>query len=211
LHFHHRRARVEYSYRLHRADFLGAGRLYDRGGYISALLVGQAGWNFFFALPVAGLGAGMIGLLFGLPSLRVKGFYLVMATLSAQFIIPWFTRNAYQEHVERGAGTQCAGADHQPAGHCRAMFSGNHLQRGNGACVYRFATPGQFIYITLVVLIFTTIVAHNISRSRLGGRWSPFATMIWPRSCWASTCSATSYAPFSWLLFTPDWPGAAGP
>ena len=35
---------------------------------------------------------GLIGLVFGLPSLRVKGFYLAMATLAAQFIIPWALR-----------------------------------------------------------------------------------------------------------------------
>ena len=72
---------------------LGQAAFMTVGGYVSALLVGVAGWSFFLALPAAGLGAGLVGLLFGLPSLRVKGFYLVMATLSAQFIIPWLARN----------------------------------------------------------------------------------------------------------------------
>lgn len=44
---------------------------------------------FWIALPLAGLFTGAVGLIFGLPSLRVKGFYLAMATLAAQFIIPW--------------------------------------------------------------------------------------------------------------------------
>lgn len=44
---------------------------------------------FWIALPLAALFTGAVGLIFGLPSLRVKGFYLAMATLAAQFIIPW--------------------------------------------------------------------------------------------------------------------------
>jgi branched-chain amino acid transport system permease protein len=52
---------------------LGQAAFMTVGGYVSALLVGVAGWSFFLALPAAGLGAGLVGLLFGLPSLRVKG------------------------------------------------------------------------------------------------------------------------------------------
>lgn len=67
---------------------LGQAAFMTTGGYISALLVNELGWPFYFSMPAAALGAGVIGLIFGLPSLRVKGFYLVMSTLAAQFIIP---------------------------------------------------------------------------------------------------------------------------
>jgi branched-chain amino acid transport system permease protein len=40
-----------------------------------------------------GLMAGLIGMLFGLPSLRVKGFYLAISTIAAQFIIMWVIKN----------------------------------------------------------------------------------------------------------------------
>src|SRR5436190_687544 len=33
--------------------------------------------------------AALVGIAFGLPSLRIKGFYLAVATLAAQFFIPW--------------------------------------------------------------------------------------------------------------------------
>src|SRR5690606_31812426 len=56
------------------------------GGYASALLTTHLGLPFPLAILAAGLAAGLVGLLFGLPSLRVKGFYLAMATLAAQFI-----------------------------------------------------------------------------------------------------------------------------
>jgi len=62
------------------------------GAYSSAILARELGFTFWTALPVSALLTGVIGLFFGLPSLRVKGFYLAMATLAAQFIIPWVLR-----------------------------------------------------------------------------------------------------------------------
>ena len=59
------------------------------GAYGSAILARELGFSFWLALPTSALLTGFIGLIFGLPSLRVKGFYLAMATLAAQFIIPW--------------------------------------------------------------------------------------------------------------------------
>ncbi|MFP4321839.1 MAG: branched-chain amino acid ABC transporter permease [Anaerolineales bacterium] len=72
------------------------------GAYTSHVLVDQAGLTFWLALPVAALFTGLVGLIFGLPSLRVKGFYLAMATLAAQFIIPWFIKDYRGEHFEHG-------------------------------------------------------------------------------------------------------------
>lgn len=68
---------------------LGHAAFMGVGAYSAALLARELGMPFWIAVPLAALGTGVIGLLFGLPSLRVKGFYLAMATLAAQFIIPW--------------------------------------------------------------------------------------------------------------------------
>src|SRR5690606_40306451 len=57
------------------------------GAYSSAIMARQWGMSFWLALPLSALFTGGIGLIFGLPSLRVKGFYLAMATLAAQFKI----------------------------------------------------------------------------------------------------------------------------
>lgn len=62
------------------------------GAYSAAILSRELGLPFWLALPLSALITGGVGLLFGLPSLRVKGFYLVMATLAAQFIVPWVLR-----------------------------------------------------------------------------------------------------------------------
>jgi branched-chain amino acid transport system permease protein len=147
---------------------LGQAAFMTVGGYISALLVGRLGWSFFLALPVAALGAGLIGLIFGLPSLRVKGFYLVMATLGAQFIIPWFTRNAYRDVLNGAQGINVPVPVFQLPVIANQCLLGARFDPEAGACLYRFATPSEFIHITLVVLIMTTVVAHNIARSRLG-------------------------------------------
>lgn len=129
---------------------LGQAAFMTTGGYISALLVGELGWPFLLALPAAGLGAGLVGLLFGLPSLRVKGFYLVMATLAAQFIIPWFTRNAFHEVLNGAQGINVQ----------VPVILG-----------LEFSTPQRYLYLTLTVLVVTTIAAYNLSRSRLGRAW----------------------------------------
>lgn len=63
------------------------------GAYSSAVFVREFGFTFWTALPASALFTAVVGLIFGLPSLRVKGFYLAMATLAAQFIIPWLIRN----------------------------------------------------------------------------------------------------------------------
>ena len=57
-----------------------------------------AAYNFQLRIPgmpvllsflLGGLSAALVGIVFGLPSLRIKGFYLAVATLAAQFFIPW--------------------------------------------------------------------------------------------------------------------------
>ncbi|MDW8325145.1 MAG: branched-chain amino acid ABC transporter permease [Anaerolineales bacterium] len=126
---------------------LGQAAFMTTGGYISALLVDRLDWPFLAAFPVAALGAGVIGLIFGLPSLRVKGFYLAMATLAAQFIIPWFTRNAFPEVLNGAQGINVP----------PPLIFGLELNE-----------PGEYLGLTLSVLIVSTIVAYNVSRSRLG-------------------------------------------
>jgi len=126
---------------------LGQAAFMTTGGYFSALLVERLGWPFLAALPVAALGAGVVGLIFGLPSLRVKGFYLVMATLGAQFIIPWFTRNAFQDVLNGAQGVNVP----------PPVIFGLELNE-----------PARYFYLTLSVVILSTVMAHNISRSRLG-------------------------------------------
>ncbi len=59
------------------------------GAYTSAILTSQFDFSFWLALPLAGIVAGLVGIVGGAPSLRIKGFYLAMATLAIYFIIIW--------------------------------------------------------------------------------------------------------------------------
>ena len=59
------------------------------GAYTAAILTNRFELPFLVGLIAAGLMAGIIGLIFGLPSIRVKGFYLAITTIAAQFIIIW--------------------------------------------------------------------------------------------------------------------------
>lgn len=59
------------------------------GAYTSAILTNRLGLPFLVGLICSGFTAGLIGLIFGMPSVRVKGFYLAITTIAAQFIIIW--------------------------------------------------------------------------------------------------------------------------
>src|SRR4030042_5292536 len=60
---------------------LGHAAFIGVGGYATAILITRLGVPFWFALPVAGLISAAVGLIIGIPSLRVTGLYLVIATL----------------------------------------------------------------------------------------------------------------------------------
>jgi len=56
------------------------------GAYATAILEANLGLPFYLAIPVAALITSGFGLIFGIPSLRLKGLYLAIATLAAHFI-----------------------------------------------------------------------------------------------------------------------------
>jgi branched-chain amino acid transport system permease protein len=59
------------------------------GAYTTAYLVTRYDVSPWITLPLSGLVAGLGGLVFGVPALRIKGFYLVLTTIAAQFVIIW--------------------------------------------------------------------------------------------------------------------------
>jgi branched-chain amino acid transport system permease protein len=69
---------------------LGTGGFMAVGGYAAfKLTTAFPGVNILVVFLVAGLFAAAVGLAFGIPSLRIKGFYLAVATLAAQFFLIW--------------------------------------------------------------------------------------------------------------------------
>lgn len=59
------------------------------GAYSTAIMMSQLGISYWLALPMGTVITAAVALLFGLPSLRVKGIYLAMATLASQYVIIW--------------------------------------------------------------------------------------------------------------------------
>lgn len=72
---------------------LGQGGFLAVGAYSSGLLVERFGVPTVLAIIAAVVITAIVGAFFGLPALRLKGLYLAIATLAAQFIILWLVRN----------------------------------------------------------------------------------------------------------------------
>jgi branched-chain amino acid transport system permease protein len=116
------------------------------GGYTSAILCAKFGWPFLAALPCGALAAGIAGLFFGLPSLKIKGFYLIMATIAAQFIIIWII-------IQLRSLTGGADGLLVP----RPTIGGIAL-----------STKTNYFYLVTGFAILATVTAHNIVRTRAG-------------------------------------------
>jgi branched-chain amino acid transport system permease protein len=117
------------------------------GGYTSAILCAKLGFSFWAALPCAALAAGLVGLIFGLPSLRVKGFYLIMATIAAYFIIAWFVK--FQLTSVTGGVFGLAAP--------KPEIFGMVLQ-----------SRASYFYLVMIIACLATVAAINIVRSRVG-------------------------------------------
>lgn len=68
---------------------LGQGAFMAVGAYTAGILTARFGMPFWASIPAAALATAIVGLFFGLPSLRLKGLYLAIATLAAQQIVEW--------------------------------------------------------------------------------------------------------------------------
>ncbi|HYB20630.1 MAG TPA: branched-chain amino acid ABC transporter permease [Thermodesulfobacteriota bacterium] len=117
------------------------------GAYTSAVLAGHLGLPFWLCLPCAGLTAGLMGILFGLPSLKVKGLYLSITTIAAQFIIIYLIKTPFAD-VTGGA------------------IAMNVPPVTFGAFV--FQTERQLYYLVMAFTILMTFFAWNLTRSHVG-------------------------------------------
>jgi len=130
---------------------LGQAAFMALGAYTSALLSMHLNFPFWLSLLCAPVVAGLGGLLVGLPALRVKGFYLVIATLAAHYIIIFALRNS---------PTSVTGGDLGLVGVPDPVI-GNFI----------IDTDFRFSYITIVVTIVLTFFTVNLVRSKVGRAW----------------------------------------
>ena len=109
----------------------------------------------------SGFFSAAIGVFFGLPSLRIKGFYLAVATLAAQFFLQWsFNRIPWLYNYN------VSGAIEAPL---RTLF-GVPIVGPN-------ATPEVRYLVVLTLVIFLTWIASNIVHGRLGRQWMAIRDM----------------------------------
>jgi branched-chain amino acid transport system permease protein len=119
-----------------------------------------ASYNFMLRVPgipilLAFVGGGtiaaLVGILFGLPSLRIRGFYLAVATLAAQFFILWFLTKVGWVTNYSSSGVITA----QPI-----VILG-----------YTFATPTAKYLLVLSIVTSMALAAKNMARGNVGRSW----------------------------------------
>ena len=125
---------------------IGHAVFFGFGAFSSAFVSNKLNVPVFFAIPLAGLATTAVGLLFGVPAARLKGLYLAIATLAAQFIL--------QDFFAR-AGWFTGGVAGSPAksfslfGH---EISGDH----------------HYFYVVLAYVVVLYLAATNFMRTRDG-------------------------------------------
>jgi branched-chain amino acid transport system permease protein len=68
---------------------LGHGAFFGVGAYSAAILATSAGLPFWLSVCAAGVITALVGMVFGIPSVRLKHLYLTIATIAGQFIIEY--------------------------------------------------------------------------------------------------------------------------
>lgn len=137
---------------------LGSGAFMAVGAYAAYnTFVRIEGMPLLVALLSGGFFATLVGMFFGIPSLRVKGLYLAVATLAAQFFcdwaflrIGWFTNNT-------------------PSG----SVSVSNLQ----VFGLPVETPLQKYLFCLALLVLFALLAKNLVRSAIGREWMAIRDM----------------------------------
>ncbi len=125
---------------------LGHSAFMGVGAYTCSILIGKTGVPFFIALPMAGAMAALVGMIFGIPSLRLRGLYLAMATIAAQFIIEFTIRR--WDNLTGGV-------------------EGMYVDPGSLG-PFHFNDYIYLYYLTFILAVGATLVTKNIVRSRSG-------------------------------------------
>jgi branched-chain amino acid transport system permease protein len=116
------------------------------GAYATTILMTRLHFPFVLSLPCAGLCAALVGMIFGLPSLRIKGFYLALATLAAQYLINWYL-------LHGGNFT----------GH---LFGLSVPRAGIGSFV--LGSDRSYFLFAMFMLLLMSYFAKNLERSKMG-------------------------------------------
>ncbi|ETX16002.1 ABC transporter permease [Roseivivax halodurans JCM 10272] len=135
---------------------LGTGAFMGVGAYACYKMVTLMPWmNPVVAILLAGVFSAGVGVAFGIPSLRIKGFYLAIATLAAQFFLVWlFEKWAWLYNYNASGAIQVPNLD---------MF-GLWVSGPQAASVTQY-------YLVLGVVTLMTLLCINLTRGNLGRTW----------------------------------------
>lgn len=125
---------------------LGNGAFIGVGAYSAGYLANQYGLNFIVAILIAGFITAIVGMIFGVPSLRLKGLYLSIATLAAQFILEFTFIRA--EFITGGV----------------VGLSINYANFFK----FKLDTDFKFYFFGLIMTILMVTAAKNIVRTKIG-------------------------------------------
>ena len=113
--------------------------------------------NFLLVLVLSGGVAALVGVLFGIPSLRIKGLYLAVATLAAQFFVDWlFARVKWFTNYSSSGSVSTAPIE---------MFG------------WSIETPAQKYLFVLTIAVVMTLAAKNLVRGHIGRAWMAIRDM----------------------------------
>lgn len=129
---------------------LAQGAFMAIGAYTVANLLGS-GVGLLPAVLVGGLLAGVLSVIAGLPSYRVKGYYIGITTLALQFIVEWALDNRDLAWLTGGSRQTLD---------VQSGLVGGQLQTQSGEL--------SFYYVVLVLLIVAAVVSLNLTRTSTG-------------------------------------------
>jgi branched-chain amino acid transport system permease protein len=131
---------------------LGHGAFMAVGAYTTAILMANHGLRDIWTIPIAGAVAGAIGLLAGVPALRLSGLYLALATFGIAIALPTILKKF----------------DHFTGGSTGITLFGKPTQTGQGAG-YLGMTNNEWLYaLTWTVAVVMFLLAWWLLASRFG-------------------------------------------
>src|SRR5437868_2591940 len=125
---------------------IGHAAFFGFGAFTSAYVSSKLHVPVFFAIPLAGVVTALVGLIFGLPAARLKGLYLVIATLAAQYILLDFFSRA-------------------------EWFSGGSvpaMAKPFSIFDYELRGDRKYFYVVLAYVVVSYLLVTNLMRSRDG-------------------------------------------
>lgn len=123
------------------------------GGYTAGIVTRDLGWSFWLAIPLAGLAAGVIGVLVGYPTLRLRGTYFMLVTFAFGALVTLFFGNILDNVFGGVIGFRNIPAPTFEVGGFKVDF---------------IASRVPYYYLALVLALITILVVYRLRNSRMG-------------------------------------------